>query len=91
MGGRNEQVTYYYRQHCLIFAQRDYVNSRPRVLAFVNAPQMPLRVIHPQHYLQKIEYLRNPSQMASLGTMSLFRAFLMSIRFAIQRRIWKQP
>ena len=61
----NEQVTYYYRQNSFIFAQRDYVDLRPRLLEFLNAPQMSLRVIHPLHYMQMIEYLQNPEQMAT--------------------------
>lgn len=83
----NDQVVYYYKQNCLVFAQRDYVESNQKLLELSRVSPMPLRVVHPQHYLQKIEYLRNPSQMATLGAKSLFSSLLTAIKISLLRRI----
>lgn len=87
----NDDVMYYYKQNLLVFAQSQYVESHPKLREILNASHMPLRLVHPQHYLQKVEYLRDPCLLATMGAKFLFSAFLRACRISLRRRVWREP
>jgi len=67
----NDEVEWWYAQNVLMFAQADYINAKPALLAaFDRTNARALSIVHPKNYLSKVEQL--PSK-DSLGPLS--RAF----------------
>ena len=67
-------ITYYYAQNCFLFANKSS-ESYERLTEFEKTNSMgDLRVIHPLHYLQKIEFLDDPEKLALMGLKLPLRA-----------------
>lgn len=80
---QQEGVIYYYAQNCFLFASKSS-DKFSQLSRYANDNSVGLlRVIHPNHYLQKIRYLEDPQVLSTLG----IRILLSALRHAVFSRL----
>jgi SAM-dependent methyltransferase len=79
------EVVWWYAQNTLLFVREDRLAGLPRLLEAVNPT--PPRLIHPRHYLIKIEALRNRSEPERMSLKTLLVQIPRVATHALGRRL----
>lgn len=80
------EVVWWYAQNTLLFVREDRLAGLPRLLEAV-VPEAPPRLIHPRHYLIKIEALRNRSEPDRMSIKALLAQMPRVAAHALGRRL----